>query len=160
GIVVGVALRMRGGASPAAPATLRRLTFGAGPQDEPSFSPDGEVLAYATDERGDPDVVVPPPAGGAPVPVAATRADAGQPAFSPDGSKLAFVSARDRGGRLAAALNTSALEVYLNSSLGDLYVVPALGGTPAKLVEDGHYPSWSPDGKRIVFMSNRGGAIK
>ena len=69
------------------------------------------------------------------------------------------MSAQDHGGRLAAALNVSSLELYLNSSHGDIFLVPALGGTPAKLVEDGHYPSWSPDGKRIVFMSNRGGQV-
>jgi len=153
-----LALRLRAGA-PAAkvPATLRRVTFGPGLEDEPSFSPDGKFLAYTTDERGNLDVVVQPLAGGEPIRIAATEADEAQPAWSPDGTKIAFVSARDHGGKLVAALNVSALELYLNSSFGDIFVVPALGGTPAKLVEGGHYPSWSPDGKRIVFMSNREG---
>src|SRR5262249_1166021 len=151
--------RMRSGSPSAAPTTLRRLTFGAGLEDEPAYSPDGKFLAYTTDERGNLDVVVQPLAGGEPIRIAATDADEAQPAFSPDGSRIAFVSARDHGGRLAPPTNTNALELYLNLSFGDIFVVPALGGTPAKLVDDGHYPSWSPDGKRIVFVSNRGGEI-
>jgi eukaryotic-like serine/threonine-protein kinase len=160
GAVAGSLLRMRGTGTPAAPVTLRRLTFGQGLEDEPSFSPDGKFLAYTTDERGNLDVMVLPLAGGEPIRIAGTDADEAQPAWSPDGSRIAYVSAKDHGGRLAPALNTSALLVYLNSSFGDIFVVPALGGAAAKLVEDGHYPSWSPDGKRIVFMSNRGGRVK
>ncbi len=151
----GLALRSRAGASGSAkaPASLRRVTFGPGLEDEPSFSPDGKFLAHTTDERGNLDVVVLPLEGGEPIRVAATDADEAQPAWSPDGSKIAFVSARDHDGRLGVALNISALEPYLNAKLGDIFLVPALGGTPVKLVEDGYYPAWSPDGKRIAYMS-------
>ena len=152
-----LALRWRAGAQPAvkAPATLQRVTFAPGLEDEPAFSPDGKFLAYTTDERGNLDIVVQPLSGGEPIRIGEGDADDSESAWSPDGSKLAFVSARDQGGRLGIALNVGTLEPYLNAKFGDILLVPALGGTSVKLVEDGYYPSWSPDGKRIVFMSNR-----
>ena len=140
-------------------SNLRQLTFGPGLEDEPAFSPDGKFLAYATDDRGHLDVVVQPLGGGEPIRVAATDADAAQPAWSPDGTRIAFVSARDRGGRLTGTLSVSALELFSNSGHGDIFLAPALGGAAVKLVEDGYYPSWSPDGKRIAFMSNREGGV-
>ncbi len=157
--VLDLALRLKSGAAPAtkAAATLKRVTFTPGLEDEPSFSPDGKFLAYATDERGNLDVVVQPLSGGEVIRVASTDADEAQPAWSPDGSRIAFVSAQDHGGRLGVALNVPALEPYLNAKLGDIFIAPALGGTPVKLVEDAYYPAWSPDGKRIVFMAPRDG---
>jgi eukaryotic-like serine/threonine-protein kinase len=151
-------LRVAGSPGSARPTPkLTRVTFAPGLEDEPSFSPDGKFLAYTTDERGNLDVVVLPLAGGEPIRVASTDADEAQPAWSPDGSRIALVSARDHGGRLGMALNVSDLEPYLNAKLGDIFIVPALGGRPVKLVEDAYYPAWSPDGKRIVFMASREG---
>jgi eukaryotic-like serine/threonine-protein kinase len=154
---VDILLRWRTAARPAPrpPATLKRVTFAPGLEDEPSFSPDGRFLAYTSDERGNLDIVVLPLSGGEPIRIDEGDSDDGEPAWSPDGSRLAFVSARDHGGRLGVALNVGNLEPYLNAKFGDILLVPALGGTAVKLVEDGYYPSWSPDGKRIVFMSNR-----
>jgi Tol biopolymer transport system component/DNA-binding winged helix-turn-helix (wHTH) protein len=65
------------------------------------------------------------------------------PAFSPDGSMVAFVR-----GILAGAVE-------------DLYVVPAAGGVPRRLTFDKTWikgsPTWTPDGREIVFSSARGG---
>jgi eukaryotic-like serine/threonine-protein kinase len=161
-LLVGVAdlvMRQRSASRPARPAVLRQVTFAPGLEGEPAFSPDGKFLAYTTDESGNLDVLVQPLAGGEPIRIAATDADEAQPAWSPDGTRIAFVTAREHGGRLSSTLLASTLEFYSSTSHGDIDVVPALGGTPAKLVEDGHYPSWSPDARSIVFVSNREGGV-
>jgi predicted Ser/Thr protein kinase len=156
-LAAGVAVRVRGLGRTEAPPRLTRATFSPGLQEQPAFSPDGKLLAYVTDERGNLDIVVQPRGGGAQIPVAATDADEAQPAWSPDGTKIAFCSARDHGGRLNFALGQSNLTELVDGRGGDLFIAPALGGAAVKLVEDGYYPAWSPDGKRIVYQSNRGG---
>ena len=137
-------------------AKLTKVTFDPGLEDEPTWSPDGKFLAYTTDERGNLDIVVLPLGGGQPIWVVESDADDAQPSWSPDGSKLAFVSARDHSGRLSIVLG-QAVQSYVNGKGGDIFLVPALGGTPVKLLENGYYPAWSPDGKKIVLQSTRGG---
>ena len=65
------------------------------------------------------------------------------PAFSPDGSTVAFV----RG--------------IVAGVVADLYVVSAAGGAPKRLTHDNTWlwppPTWTPDGRDIVFSSMRGG---
>ncbi|MBI4547738.1 MAG: PD40 domain-containing protein [Ignavibacteriae bacterium] len=136
---------------------VNRVTADPGLEDQPTWSPDGKFLAYTTDERGNLDIVVLPLAGGQPIRIADTDADEAEPSWSPDGTKLAFVSARDHGGRLSIALATGPLQSYIYGKGGDIFLIPALGGTPVKLVENGYGPAWSPDGKNVVFRSARGG---
>ena len=65
------------------------------------------------------------------------------PSWSPDGSKIAFSAVR----------NVDRVDFW-NGSL-DIFVMNADGTHPVRLTEDARFnwfPSWSPDGKRIVFV--------
>ena len=73
------------------------------------------------------------------------------PSWSPDGTRIAFMSDRDGHGRKGRVWSTF-----------EIYVMDADGGNQQNLTNhpDRDYsPSWSPDGKRIVFVSDRDGFL-
>jgi eukaryotic-like serine/threonine-protein kinase len=109
-----------------------RLTFGPGLQTDPTFSPDGKFIAYASDRTGNFDIWVQALSGGSdPVQVTKSPAQDMQPAWSPNGSTLVYHS--DRGG-------------------GGLFRVPAFGGAERRLTSYGSHPTWSADGSEILFL--------
>ena len=108
------------------PPVLEQLTEQPGRELYPVWSPDGAKIAFS-DGR---DIVVRTVADGhTEVLTGEAVRPAVEPAWSPDGSTLAFVSA------------------------GGIHVVPAAGGVPRRLVEHGFWPSFSPDGRFIVFST-------
>ncbi len=113
--------------------TVSRLTFDAGLQTQPVWSPDGQFLAYTADRDGNFDIYVHQVNGGNPVRVTDSPATDWQPDWSPDGSRIVYRSERSRGG---------------------LFVVPALGGQERRISTFGYRPRWSPDGKRVMFVSS------
>jgi Tol biopolymer transport system component len=77
---------------------LSRLTFDAGLQSEPAWSPDGRFLAYSSDRGGHFEIYVQPAGEGNAVQITHSAAHAWQPAWSPDGKRIAFRSEGEGGG--------------------------------------------------------------
>ena len=110
---------------------LTRVTSDSGLTAYPALSRDGKLLTYASDRAGGiMNIWVQQVAGGEPVRVTNGPADDTEPSFSPDGTVIAFRSERDGGG---------------------VYTVPALGGEPRRIADQGRRPRFSPDGRWIAY---------
>lgn len=98
-----------------------------------SFSPDGRLVAYASDKSGRFEIYV---RSFEPAARELQLTNDGNqnlsPAFSSDGQSIAYASVRARG----------------------IFRVPALGGPSQRLTDFGVQPVWSPDGKTIAFRSS------
>jgi TolB protein len=128
---------------------VTRLTFGDSSNVNPAWSTDGAQIYFSHDsldsvQRADLYVLTlpsgqegdPPP----PAPLIAGRTGGvQQPAPSPDGAKLAFVSQPE--------------------GVSQIFVADAAGSDVRQVTHGpGHKtsPSWSPDGRRIVFSAGTG----
>ncbi len=120
-----------------------QLTNDGGQNLQPAFSPDGQRIAYYSKQRG--GIWIIPASGGE----ARQITDFGShPAWSPDGKQIAFQSN-----------SVVDLGAYAKNALppSTLWLVAAEGGEPKQLTQIGNpsgghgAPSFSPDGRRIVF---------
>ncbi|MEP6913173.1 MAG: protein kinase [bacterium] len=134
--------------------TLTPLTVDPNYDGEPTFSPDGQTIAYVTNRTGNFEIFRKQIAGGAEINLTNNDADDVQPAFSPDGTQIVFVSTRESSSKL----------IYRNANFpllgGDIWIMSALGGLARKIVASGNFPSWSPDGSTIIYTSGPQGSQK
>jgi serine/threonine protein kinase len=97
-IALYAALRKPAAVETPAQGALTRLTSDPGLQSEPSWSPDGRLIAYSADRGSKFDIWVQPVGEGDAVGVTHSPGHNWQPDLSPDGQRIAFRSEREGGG--------------------------------------------------------------
>ena len=124
------------------------VTVDAGFEGEPSFAPDGQTIAYVSDRTGNFEIYLKQISGGPDINLTNHPADDMQPAVSPDGKQIVFVSSRSGKSDCLCFFIYGTDQPLMG---GSIWVMPALGGSPRRIVESGTFPSWSPDGTSIIF---------
>lgn len=151
-----------------------------------TWSPDGKWVAFLSDRGRQTDVWIVPAAGGVERRVTDDAVEERPPlSWRPGSNTIAFVAATTRAGVWALDLPTGKERRLTPDSLRtswfniapdgtqinyviergggiqDLAVAPLAGGPSRTLVAGGgtvDSPWWSPDGSKIVFISDRGGS--
>ncbi len=129
-----------------APMRSVPLTSFPGSESQPSFSPDGNQVAFAWNQgkEDDLDIWVKVVEAGMPLQLTKTPALEFSPAWSPDGKYIAFLR-------------------QTTDSAG-FFLIPALGGLERKLSDasaqrvgvDAPFVTWSPDNKQLVLVDRDG----
>ena len=115
---------------------------------DPAWSPDGKKLAYVSTRDGETDIYVLEIASGAVTRLTSDGSWNGNPTWSPDGAWIMFDSSR-------LGTNPSKHQYWRN-----LFTVRPDGSQLTQITGLGGYngvPSWSPDGTRVAFSSDRSG---
>ena len=155
----------------------------------PSWSPNGNQLAYVSFESRKPVVYVHDVDTGKRRLVANFKGSNSAPAWSPDGKTLALTLSRDGGSQLflldvgnssaeprrlatSTAIDTEPVFtadgrlIYFVSDRGgspQIYKIPASGGNAERITFTGSYnisPTLSPDGRWLAYISRVAGAFK
>jgi len=117
-----------------------RLTDNPADDGGPSWSPDGQKIAFISVRDGNIEIYTMNTDGSNQTRLTENSAEDGPPSWSPDGTRIVFDSNRDGN--------------Y------EIYTMNADGSNQTRLTDNPAIelnPSWSPDGTRIVFDSNRYG---
>lgn len=134
---------------PVAGGEERRLTTNPGLDDGPEFSPDGGFIYYNAERDGGMEIWRMRPDGTGQEPVVADGYRNWFPHLSPDGKWIAFLSF---GKDVIADEHPSNRDVLLRlmpAAGGDIRVLATIFGGQGTI----NVPSWSPDSRRVAFVS-------
>ena len=166
--------------------STRQLTSTAGWDDDPTFSPDGNTLAFVHEQASMRDIYLLPSRGGTPKRLTFDKKTIWGIGWAPDGKAIIFSSSRagsaelwritreggpperlpiaggtyggvalDRSGRRLAYVQGPELKMHIGA-----VKLHGARGAPVNIAESSRSeqsPSFSSDGKRIAFGSDRGG---
>ena len=116
---------------------LRRLSNSNGIDTEPFFSADGQSIYFLSDRSGGAQIYKMPASGGAAQRVTFNGSNNISPRVSSDGKTLAWISQREGG--------------Y------SLYAMDLASGQEQRLADNATEPSFSPNGKYIMYANKAGG---
>jgi TolB protein len=116
---------------------MRRLSNSNGIDTEPQFSADGQTIYFTSDRSGGPQIYKMSASGGNATRVTFNGSYNISPRVSSDGKTLAWISQRDGG--------------------FSLYAMDLASGQEQRLAEGATEPSFSPNGKYIMYATKGGG---
>jgi Tol biopolymer transport system component len=119
---------------------VRRVTRDVGNDTQPAWSPNGKLIAFASDRAGQQDIYTVRPNRRGLRRLTGTAAEDSAPSWAPNGKRIAFTSDRE--------------------GSEDVFSMTARGKALRRLTKgaaDEGDPAWSPDGRRIAYaVAGRG----
>jgi eukaryotic-like serine/threonine-protein kinase len=135
-VLAGLIVWRFGAGAPTSRASMhfRAVTDFPGVQAQPSLSPDGRSVAFVSNRDGHYNLYVGLINGGNLVQITNDPNLKSRPSWSPDGTTIAYARLNDSG-------------------VWDVWDIPALGGTPRRLIVNAIDPAWSPDSRSLVYQN-------